>query len=341
LAVQDGPCGKADVTYDKLCCGANHTYHPSSFKCIDNTFEGIDQNLDGKISKLEWDVAHGITSIYDESMAKRANAEAAATQAKTYKDEGTIFDDPDFNPVTYFYVEGTAVMFSLAALYALFLVFKNMCSGPKRLAPGAPGLPERLQVKVTTDHAGIYVLVEGTISNGFPVWKHEAQDYYIFASTSGKWLVGGPPNKDAGAISSAKDHCGEWPHLMGTGQWMIFDGTSFQVDASVSISIPAPGQLEVRTTGEAAGKYMLVPNQQANGYPLWQRTDSKMWIYSGLAGQWFVGGEQEQADNFVCDRGVVSSVAPHEGRMPDKLGSGQWMAFDGEQWKVDMQITVA
>eukprot|EP00929_Paragymnodinium_shiwhaense_P089076 TRINITY_DN49329_c0_g2_i1.p1 TRINITY_DN49329_c0_g2~~TRINITY_DN49329_c0_g2_i1.p1 ORF type:complete len:1221 (-),score=359.10 TRINITY_DN49329_c0_g2_i1:127-3789(-) len=106
-----------------------------------------------------------------------------------------------------------------------------------------------------------------------------------------------------------------------------------------------PQQLLVSCPGaEAAcgGTYGLLANESANGYPLWKCTESEHWLFSGPAGQWFIGDRFEKEDRFATNTGHVASHWAHGGVMPDKLAAGHWQRLDAnDEWIDDPSIIIS
>lgn len=63
------------------------------------------------------------------------------------------------------------------------------------------------------------------------------------------------------------------------------------------------------------------------GYPIWKRVDSTDFIFSGRAGRWLFGDEDELAENFNTNTGNFASEK-HEGKAwPHQMTSG-WRRYD-------------
>jgi hypothetical protein len=333
-------CGTTTSRGNKLCCTAGE-FSPPTFTCGKATFGQIDRDADGLISREEYDWAYGNVA----AQLARAEAIHSAPPAKaTNRHAGNIMNDADFNPITYFYIKGTAAMFCAIGIYMMLQVF----FGARRLGKShtvdtVP--PNELIVTAPNDCGGPYAL-QDVIAGGHPTWKHTSAEFYIYLGTDGNWIIGGAAEKskrfvcDTGLIASTSEHDGVWPHGVGRGNWSVFDGKTFVPNPSVNIIHAEPARLEVLTNTRGAGIYVLVPDQRPNGFPLWACEDGQHWIYGGLAGQWFVGGPAEQAAAFACDVGVVATVTLHDGALPNQIGQGNWMTFDGEQWLIDPNINV-
>eukprot|EP00929_Paragymnodinium_shiwhaense_P087457 TRINITY_DN47631_c0_g1_i1.p1 TRINITY_DN47631_c0_g1~~TRINITY_DN47631_c0_g1_i1.p1 ORF type:complete len:387 (-),score=96.84 TRINITY_DN47631_c0_g1_i1:61-1221(-) len=101
-----------------------------------------------------------------------------------------------------------------------------------------------------------------------------------------------------------------------------------------------PKTLIVTSAHGHAGCYHLVPGRRPNGLPLWKHETSNDWIFCSNSGQWLIGDESEEALNFECDTGNIASYEVHAGRMPDEIGPGGWLFFDGTGWKSVPDINV-
>jgi hypothetical protein len=85
-----------------------------------------------------------------------------------------------------------------------------------------------------------------------------------------------------------------------------------------------------------AGVYVMVPNRLPNGFPLWKQRDGDHFLYSGTGKRWFIGDEEEEEMNFVCNSGIIVGRDIHRG----SPSSGAWQRFDGEAWVDDDAISV-
>jgi hypothetical protein len=117
--------GSQDTRGNKLCCGQNSQFDPPTFECVPNTFGAIDKDKDGRISHSEWNWAFGILSS---SSLNLANAQARSSTEPA-------LEEPDFNPIIFIYVMGTAAMFCGGAIYLLYLVYKGFTRKPPPNAP--------------------------------------------------------------------------------------------------------------------------------------------------------------------------------------------------------------
>eukprot|EP00660_Eupelagonema_oceanica_P019496 gene19496-biopygen36865 len=89
---------------------------------------------------------------------------------------------------------------------------------------------------------------------------------------------------------------------------------------------------------ETAGFYNLVPDQQANGMPVWKC--GKMWLYSTTNGEWCFASADDHigiGKDFAVQRGWIISTS-HGGLMPNAVAG--WHSFDGYGWPDDTGISV-
>eukprot|EP00929_Paragymnodinium_shiwhaense_P015602 TRINITY_DN123709_c0_g1_i1.p1 TRINITY_DN123709_c0_g1~~TRINITY_DN123709_c0_g1_i1.p1 ORF type:complete len:488 (+),score=76.54 TRINITY_DN123709_c0_g1_i1:63-1526(+) len=101
-----------------------------------------------------------------------------------------------------------------------------------------------------------------------------------------------------------------------------------------------PRVLYVARAKGYSGAYNIVSGVTPNGLPLRKRQDAKLWIFCGEGGQWLIGDEDEEAMNFQCDTGNVASSEQNAGRLPDEIGRGGWLYFNGQQWAADPEINI-
>mmetsp|Transcript_86500 Transcript_86500/g.217835 ORF Transcript_86500/g.217835 Transcript_86500/m.217835 type:complete len:167 (+) Transcript_86500:40-540(+) len=89
-------------------------------------------------------------------------------------------------------------------------------------------IPQILEVKVPRGPrwiSGFYTLVNGTMPNGYPLWKSTHADVWIFSMTNGKWGIGGHHQQGEGFLSGAAYvfndtvHEGLTPDRL-PGQWL-------------------------------------------------------------------------------------------------------------------------
>eukprot|EP00927_Polykrikos_kofoidii_P009962 TRINITY_DN14192_c0_g1_i1.p1 TRINITY_DN14192_c0_g1~~TRINITY_DN14192_c0_g1_i1.p1 ORF type:complete len:590 (-),score=82.97 TRINITY_DN14192_c0_g1_i1:196-1740(-) len=190
---------------------------------------------------------------------------------------------------------------------------------------------------------GRFQLVEGVMPNAMPLWKSIDGLFLIFSGPGGQWLVGGEREqklkfkRDSGFIASRDSHGGVMPDRVGLGRWLRFDGTEWRDDAKIDIISRlegCPHTLKVLSGLDVGidGEYKLVEDQSPNGMPLWKKPDANFWIFNSPQDEWFLGDEQEFAQGFKCDTGILSSRQPHLGKTPEKIALGGWLHFNDDQW---------
>jgi hypothetical protein len=199
------------------------------------------------------------------------------------------------------------------------------------------------------DYAGLYVL-ESREPNGFPLWKQRDGAHWIFSGSGGvsaRWFVVDDQSKfdlNEGKIVSKGPHKGSQPSDM-TQNWRHFnEGLGTFMDAP-EIFFDAAPQLPPHLLVNAdkhhavAGQYMLVPSTiRPNDMPMWRQVGGGHYIFSGSSevategvkdcegAVWFIGGENEKADNFVENSGLMRSCRVHHGRLPHQMQL--WEEYD-------------
>mmetsp|Transcript_84436 Transcript_84436/g.262141 ORF Transcript_84436/g.262141 Transcript_84436/m.262141 type:complete len:551 (+) Transcript_84436:118-1770(+) len=88
-----------------------------------------------------------------------------------------------------------------------------------------------------------------------------------------------------------------------------------------------------------AGEYSLLPEETANGYPIWKQAGGSFWLYSGVNGMWIIGAIDAKEKDFKCQRGLIFSKVLHGGITPDKV-SDVWLRLDGETFVEDAAISL-
>jgi hypothetical protein len=93
---------------------------------------------------------------------------------------------------------------------------------------------------------------------------------------------------------------------------------------------PPPEFLIVECGIGFGGKYQLVADVTANGYPVWKLEDwvQDCYIFTGKSKTWILGDKEERNQNFECDTGHLAMMGDHGGRYPHHLGKATWVRFD-------------
>eukprot|EP00933_Yihiella_yeosuensis_P018678 TRINITY_DN15257_c0_g1_i1.p1 TRINITY_DN15257_c0_g1~~TRINITY_DN15257_c0_g1_i1.p1 ORF type:complete len:561 (-),score=97.48 TRINITY_DN15257_c0_g1_i1:121-1731(-) len=195
--------------------------------------------------------------------------------------------------------------------------------------------------------AGEYVLVADELANGLPLWKQKSGKCFLYCGTNGSWIIGGSDAKERnfvcskGVIHSKRPSGGVMPDKIG-GVWLRLSGSQFDEDAAITVCVK-PSPLYVSSPNgqqRCAGEYVPIADRMANGYPLWEHTSGKCWLYSGSNGMWILGGNDAKAKDFQCTRGVIYCKTVHSGQAPEKMMAG-WMRLDGEGFREDAAISVS
>eukprot|EP01062_Namystynia_karyoxenos_P011407 TRINITY_DN14078_c0_g2_i1.p1 TRINITY_DN14078_c0_g2~~TRINITY_DN14078_c0_g2_i1.p1 ORF type:complete len:1570 (+),score=381.13 TRINITY_DN14078_c0_g2_i1:68-4711(+) len=109
-----------------------------------------------------------------------------------------------------------------------------------------------------------------------------------------------------------------------------------RVSAEAAAAAPARITLDVRhvlmlnPTGglDGGGRFAASPN----GMPVYKADGhGARFLYSGVDGRWWAGGERELEDDFRCASGWIRSARPHFGELPCS-GAVEWEWSDGWHW---------
>eukprot|EP00929_Paragymnodinium_shiwhaense_P076658 TRINITY_DN39446_c0_g1_i4.p1 TRINITY_DN39446_c0_g1~~TRINITY_DN39446_c0_g1_i4.p1 ORF type:complete len:2236 (-),score=608.99 TRINITY_DN39446_c0_g1_i4:800-7507(-) len=211
-------------------------------------------------------------------------------------------------------------------------------------------------------YSGSYKLVRGDYRNGWPFWKREDENHWLFSGESGRWFIGDEDEAevdfrcDTGNICSEEAHEGRLPNEMPRGGWLERDPEDDEWFESPGIVLTpllvppraqqpdsddertveeAPSMILVSISGTAGlqcrGEYWLLVGKFRNGFPLWQRRDGRLWLFSGTDGHWLIGGEDEKQANFECSTGLMRSQESHNGLLPHRVSQHDWMAWHEER----------
>eukprot|EP00929_Paragymnodinium_shiwhaense_P084139 TRINITY_DN44979_c0_g1_i2.p1 TRINITY_DN44979_c0_g1~~TRINITY_DN44979_c0_g1_i2.p1 ORF type:complete len:1635 (-),score=424.83 TRINITY_DN44979_c0_g1_i2:236-5140(-) len=224
-------------------------------------------------------------------------------------------------------------------------------------------LPKLLRVCLGRSAAafgGVYRLLERRQKNGFPLWKLQGSDHWIFSGPGGQWFLGDHQEEredfrvNTGHVASMHAHGGVSPHRLRADAWLRWEGEDWVPEASIRITLPrfedylkrAPQCLRLKMrddTDPCVGIYNLVRWEVRNGYPIWKLEKSKIWLFSGLDGQWFIGDEEERHLGFQVNTGHIASHYIHgELHFPHEVPPGEWHRFDSfsRQWVDDDSIVI-
>eukprot|EP00929_Paragymnodinium_shiwhaense_P034673 TRINITY_DN18836_c0_g1_i1.p1 TRINITY_DN18836_c0_g1~~TRINITY_DN18836_c0_g1_i1.p1 ORF type:complete len:1757 (+),score=410.38 TRINITY_DN18836_c0_g1_i1:207-5477(+) len=179
-------------------------------------------------------------------------------------------------------------------------VIKGKGKGTKKPGQNAPArkAPGRLRVTMGGEASGDYVRLPFDNSTEMPVWRRAENgkwsDHYIFYDETRRWA-------------------------MGSGK-----ATPFDADAVWTLRL-------LSQVAEWNGNYDLVPRHEDFDKPVWKKRDARLWIYLGLTGHWFLGGEDEEANGFHCHSGEMRSIALATSGLPHAVEGG-WLKSTPKGW---------
>eukprot|EP00929_Paragymnodinium_shiwhaense_P071427 TRINITY_DN36308_c2_g2_i1.p1 TRINITY_DN36308_c2_g2~~TRINITY_DN36308_c2_g2_i1.p1 ORF type:complete len:2906 (-),score=503.86 TRINITY_DN36308_c2_g2_i1:52-8769(-) len=87
----------------------------------------------------------------------------------------------------------------------------------------------RFDTQVAPSLSGNYVLVSDRTAGGFPLWKQDDGDHWIFSGRSGHWIIGGNREKhadfdcDHGLLATTKQHAGRLPAHFRPSHWQLLE----------------------------------------------------------------------------------------------------------------------
>lgn len=104
-----------------------------------------------------------------------------------------------------------------------------------------------LELRVTSPRGpascvGIYELAADRKANKFPCWRHVDGTHWLFSSTQGRWIIGGPDLqfdefwRTNGILSQGALHGGRLPHIQGV-TWQRWTGARIIQDSAISVIV--------------------------------------------------------------------------------------------------------
>lgn len=222
---------------------------------------------------------------------------------------------------------------------------------------------------------GQYVLVDDLVVNGEPVWRRfgTGPPRCLYASDTGSWYFSEDAERTGFKGASGCIKCeaipGRLPHEVCFFRgWHWTDGeewflevdihvdevgpeaviaqklkTELSIFASQRLVVAVPrGADDVKT---CAGLYSICLDRWSSGQMVWEKVQSDWWgvsprfLYMGLNGRWFIGGEDAARRDFKCSSGWIAAMAM-PGGAPHEVQAGSWQVWNGEQWMEDESITV-
>jgi len=189
--------------------------------------------------------------------------------------------------------------------------------------------------------SGAYKIVDGEYANGFRVWRQAGGNRWLYTLRDGRWCFCGEEVRllkgftTCGCMSHADPHGGVMPEHLEAGKWRHRDvGTQcFIEDESIAVSAVfprvAPRSVYLESPlgqQQFAGEYSLVAGDAANGFPVWQQSGGRRYLYSCPDGHWCFGEEDARRDDFRGTAGPICTDGQHGCAMPDE--AGPWLRHD-------------
>eukprot|EP00927_Polykrikos_kofoidii_P042523 TRINITY_DN36530_c0_g3_i1.p1 TRINITY_DN36530_c0_g3~~TRINITY_DN36530_c0_g3_i1.p1 ORF type:complete len:852 (-),score=193.63 TRINITY_DN36530_c0_g3_i1:53-2284(-) len=123
-----------------------------------------------------------------------------------------------------------------------------------------PGILLLVSPNQQQDKAGEYVLVEGRMPNGYPIWKLAAKKYWLYTTKEGKWGVGDETEYNAGFatqggwILTQTPHGGVMPDWF-LGFWCAFDDRlHHSPDPDITVKEPPGVSRMIQSPGMVVGR---------------------------------------------------------------------------------------
>lgn len=196
--------------------------------------------------------------------------------------------------------------------------------------------------------SGEYVPVADKMANGQPLWEHIGGKCWLYSGSNGMWIIGGNDAKEKdfqctrGVIYCKTAHGGLTPDKM-FGVWLRLEGETFREDAAISVSTQ-PQTIYVRSPlgqQKCAGEYALASEELVNGQPIWKQKRGICQLYSSSSGKWTISCNDVKEKSKKAKHEVITvrCETPHNGTMPDKVGS-VWFRLDGDEFREDTAIAV-
>ena len=192
---------------------------------------------------------------------------------------------------------------------------------PNRAAP--PGKLVLLgDLKTQVRVSGVYFLVPEREAAGHPIWRHWCQDACIARHATGKWLI--QAEKSIGTLTSyvrVVDSSDSYPHVT-SEQWMEWEC----INAENKGWVPKPSLKvfadpvfprkfalygELKLQWQCVGTYSLVPERQANGWPVWKHESQDRFLTKWPCHGWMVQREDKLGTNSAFVRVDRDGLYPH------------------------------
>eukprot|EP01062_Namystynia_karyoxenos_P033896 TRINITY_DN2487_c0_g3_i3.p1 TRINITY_DN2487_c0_g3~~TRINITY_DN2487_c0_g3_i3.p1 ORF type:complete len:1207 (+),score=337.77 TRINITY_DN2487_c0_g3_i3:304-3621(+) len=199
---------------------------------------------------------------------------------------------------------------TLSASACPTIAMSTAAAGTPRMNVSARQPPRYIVVSgAKNDCSGRYEVLPGELRNGWPVWKLEYGEQYIYANHRGCWRVTNDlsqADRGVGFLCSA-EHGGRWPHqvsgwrqlltqepdpairvaecLCGSGRASADQQQADEAPCAVLTVSAANG------SHPASGNYLLSAVLRVNGFPTWEMVggDGRMLrLYTDEQGRWRV-----------------------------------------------------
>ncbi|CAJ1395689.1 unnamed protein product [Effrenium voratum] len=191
--------------------------------------------------------------------------------------------------------------------------------------------------------------LSGHFANGFPAYRRAGAgaETWLFSSRLGCWCIGDHTVAQQkfcvshGSICAEGPHVGRLPQELSPEEWLCPEDDWAPAGISVTTTPPTlpPVMYLISPNGEQrkAGKYQLVKESMANGYPIWKSLpDGRDMLYTGNDGCWYFVGARE-VPHFDGAFGALRSHV-HGGVLPHEVGAGWLLREQG--WQLDREVSV-
>eukprot|EP00929_Paragymnodinium_shiwhaense_P096891 TRINITY_DN58627_c0_g1_i1.p1 TRINITY_DN58627_c0_g1~~TRINITY_DN58627_c0_g1_i1.p1 ORF type:complete len:933 (-),score=158.27 TRINITY_DN58627_c0_g1_i1:605-3403(-) len=194
-----------------------------------------------------------------------------------------------------------------------------------------------------------------------------ASTLWLYSSPQSRWIIWDESHEDevnddrltpmsfkadSGAVATATRHDGRLPHELPPGRWVSFphdipqhapdtldpiygplpqEASCWHSCTSTVVRLPhpaVPSVLNISSNGQGVGNYKLEPAMTLNGLPVWRRKGRDQWIFSGIAGRWFIGLNTEMSARFHPSSISAGTKDRHCGDLPHTVAANGWLRYD-------------